>query len=243
MNAWDVWFRFVHVIFGIPFVQWYPSWAFLFFFPVKSPLLPSTLKSTQYSTFLLLLFLLSTRVCVCARYCTYMKLHIHVCMYYVPRATYLLASCTDMCAHNTAVQNIVTCYCYLLLQCKLFTEAVEVYVYTEATFDCTTHSWCPVTFTNCTSSTILDQHLCSNGPKDTPRTEFFPWAIPNVLVSTNILSLECSLRQRYNRLCGRLHHPCVLCKWCIPVLLHGIASKHCRNSLMQCCTHRSPRQH
>lgn len=131
MNAWDVWFRFVHVIFGIPFVQWYPSWAFLFFFPVKSPLLPSTLKSTQYSTFLLLLFLLSTRVCVCARYCTYMKLHIHVCMYYVPRATYLLASCTDMCAHNTAVQNIVTCYCYLLRQCKLFTEAVEVCTCTQ----------------------------------------------------------------------------------------------------------------
>ena len=121
----------------------------LFFFPVKSPLLPGTLASTivlstQYSTSTSTstFSTFNTCVCVCVCYCTYMKLHIHVCvcMYYVPRATYLLASCTDMCAHNTAVQNIVTCYCYLLRQCKLFTEAVAVYVYTEATFDCTTHS-------------------------------------------------------------------------------------------------------
>jgi hypothetical protein len=110
----------------------------LFFFPVKSPLLPGTLASTivlstQYSTSTSTSTFSTFDTCVCARALLYIHeaSHTCVCMYYVPRATYLLASCTDMCAHNTAVQNIVTCYCYLLRQCKLFTEAVEVYTCTQ----------------------------------------------------------------------------------------------------------------
>ena len=150
MNAWDVWFRFVHVIFGIPFVQWYLYTRLglcSLFLPVKSPHSTCTSTSTSTSTIDHRFLVLSTQyystststfstfdtcVCVCVCYCTYMKLHIHVyvCTTY-RRATYLLASCTDMCAHNTAVQNIVTCYCYLLRQCKLFTEAVEVYTCTQ----------------------------------------------------------------------------------------------------------------
>lgn len=221
-----------------------PVLGFSLFLPGEKS--PSTKYSQKYSVLYFSTSTFSTfDTCVCVCALLYIHETSHTCMY-VLRTTCYVSSC--FLHRHVCTQHCCTKHCYLLL---LLITAVQVvyrsgggvYVYTEATFDCTTHSWCTVTVTNCTSSTILDQHLCSNGPKDTPRTEFFPWAIPNVLVSTNILSLECSLRQRYNRLCGRLHHPCVLCKWCIPVLLHGIASKHCRNSLMQCCTHRSPRQH
>ena len=54
----------------------------------------------------------------------------YVCTtYHVLRIFLLLAqTCVQLCC---AIQNIVTCYCYLLRQCKLFTEAVEVCTCTQ----------------------------------------------------------------------------------------------------------------
>ena len=97
----------------------------LFFFPVKSPLLPGTLASTivlstQYSTSTSTSTFSTFDTCVCARALLYIHEASHTCMY-VLRTTCYVSSC--FLHRHVCTQHCCTKHCYLLL---LLITAVQV---------------------------------------------------------------------------------------------------------------------
>jgi hypothetical protein len=121
-----------------------PVLGFSLFLPGEKS--PSTKYSQKYSVLYFSTSTFSTfDTCVCVCALLYIHETSHTCMY-VLRTTCYVSSCflhRHVC--HVCTQHCCTKHCYLLL---LLITAVQVvyrsgggvYVYTEATFDCTTHS-------------------------------------------------------------------------------------------------------